>query len=49
MDLRAAPDPILGQADNFLAVLERVSRAFRARGKPVVVVHNNGGPIETAS
>ena len=43
------------EADDFLltrderALMERVSAAFRAEAKPVVVVLNVGGPVETRS
>lgn len=39
------PDPILGQADNFLAVLERVSRVAPL-SKPVLVVGERGSGKE---
>ncbi len=44
---RSADDFSLSAAEN--ALLEQVSRSFRAAQKPVVVVLDIGGPIETAS
>ncbi|NKF23430.1 phage shock protein operon transcriptional activator [Solimonas marina] len=41
MELRDSPDPILGQADNFLAVLERVSR-IAPLSKPVLIIGERG-------
>jgi len=39
--LRADPDPIIGQADNFLAALERVSRVAPLT-KPVLIIGERG-------
>jgi psp operon transcriptional activator len=39
--IRADPDPILGQADNFLAALERVSRVAPLT-KPVLIIGERG-------
>ena len=41
MALRDDPDPILGQADNFLAALERVSRVAPL-AKPVLIIGERG-------
>jgi beta-glucosidase len=46
-DRKVADDFELTAAER--ALLQQVSAAFRARGKPVVVVLNVGGPIEVAS
>jgi psp operon transcriptional activator len=40
-DAEASPDPLLGQADNFLAVLERISRVAPLR-KPVLIIGERG-------
>ncbi|MFA5937914.1 MAG: phage shock protein operon transcriptional activator [Sinimarinibacterium sp.] len=45
MDSRNAPDSILGQADNFLAVLERVSRVAPL-SKPVLIIGERGAGKE---
>jgi psp operon transcriptional activator len=45
MELRDSPDPILGQADNFLAVLERVSRVAPL-SKPVLIIGERGSGKE---
>ncbi len=45
MDYRAAPDPIIGQADNFLAVLEQVSRVAPL-AKPVLIIGERGSGKE---
>ncbi len=45
MELRATPDPILGQADNFLAVLEKISRVAPLR-KPVLIIGERGAGKE---
>jgi psp operon transcriptional activator len=45
MDYRSAPDPIIGQADNFLAVLEQVSRAAPL-SKPVLIIGERGAGKE---
>ena len=45
MELRATPDPILGQADNFLAVLEKISRVAPLR-KPVLIIGERGSGKE---
>ncbi|MGH8444336.1 MAG: phage shock protein operon transcriptional activator [Solimonas sp.] len=45
MELRDSPDPILGQADNFLAVLERVSRVAPL-AKPVLIIGERGSGKE---
>jgi psp operon transcriptional activator len=45
MDYRAAPDPIIGQADNFLGVLERVSRVAPL-SKPVLIIGERGAGKE---
>ncbi|HEX4896150.1 MAG TPA: phage shock protein operon transcriptional activator [Solimonas sp.] len=45
MELRSTPDPILGQADNFLAVLEKVSRVAPLR-KPVLIIGERGAGKE---
>ncbi|MES0874263.1 phage shock protein operon transcriptional activator [Sinimarinibacterium thermocellulolyticum] len=45
MDYRASPDPIIGQADNFLAVLERVSRVAPL-SKPVLIIGERGSGKE---
>lgn len=42
---RDTPDPILGQADNFLAVLEKVSRVA-SLGKPVLIIGERGSGKE---
>jgi psp operon transcriptional activator len=41
----ATPDPIIGQADNFLAVLERVSRVAPL-SKPVLIIGERGSGKE---
>ncbi|MGH8629495.1 MAG: sigma 54-interacting transcriptional regulator, partial [Burkholderiales bacterium] len=41
MALREDPDPIIGQADNFLAALERVSRVAPLV-KPVLIIGERG-------
>ncbi len=41
VDARDAPEPILGQSDNFLAVLERISRVAPLR-KPVLIIGERG-------
>ena len=41
MALREGPDPIIGQADNFLAALERVSRVAPL-AKPVLIIGERG-------
>ncbi len=46
-DRKVADDFELGASERSL--LEVVSREFRARGKPVIVVLNVGGPVEMAS
>ncbi len=46
-DRKVADDFELRAAER--ALLQQVSAAFRARGKPVVVVLNVGGPVEVAS
>ena len=46
-DRKVADDFELTAAERLL--LQQVSAAFRARGKPVVVVLNIGGPVEVAS
>jgi hypothetical protein len=46
-DRKVADDFELTAAER--ALLQQVSAAFRARGKPVVVVLNVGGPVEVAS
>ncbi|HEY0975624.1 MAG TPA: phage shock protein operon transcriptional activator [Solimonas sp.] len=45
MELRTTPDPILGQADNFLAVLEKISRVAPLR-KPVLIIGERGSGKE---
>lgn len=45
MELRTTPDPILGQADNFLVVLEKVSRVAPL-GKPVLIIGERGSGKE---
>ncbi len=45
MDSRNAPETILGQADNFLAVLERVSRVAPL-SKPVLIIGERGAGKE---
>jgi psp operon transcriptional activator len=45
MDTNAAPDPILGQSDNFLAVLERVSRVAPL-AKPILIIGERGSGKE---
>ena len=45
MDYRAAPDPIIGQADNFLAVLEQGSRVAPL-AKPVLIIGERGSGKE---
>lgn len=45
MELRATPDPILGQADNFLSVLEKISRVAPLR-KPVLIIGERGSGKE---
>jgi psp operon transcriptional activator len=45
MDYRSAPDPIIGQADNFLAVLEQVSRVAPL-AKPVLIIGERGAGKE---
>lgn len=45
MDSRTAPEAILGQADNFLAVLERVSRVAPL-AKPVLIIGERGSGKE---
>jgi psp operon transcriptional activator len=40
-DAEPNPDPLLGQADNFLAVLERISRVAPLR-KPVLIIGERG-------
>ncbi|MEQ1439942.1 phage shock protein operon transcriptional activator [Fontimonas sp. SYSU GA230001] len=45
MDERTALEPILGQADNFLAVLERVSRVAPL-SKPVLIIGERGAGKE---
>jgi len=45
MDTNAAPDPILGQSDNFLAVLERVSRVAPL-SKPILIIGERGSGKE---
>ncbi|WP_028006494.1 phage shock protein operon transcriptional activator [Solimonas flava] len=45
MELRDSPDPILGQADNFLAVLEKVSRVAPL-SKPVLIIGERGSGKE---
>ena len=45
MELRATPDPILGQADNFLAVLEKISRVAPLN-KPVLIIGERGSGKE---
>ena len=44
---RPADDFQLGAAEK--ALVRGVSRAFRAAGKPVILILNVGGPVETAS
>lgn len=43
--IRETPDPILGQADNFLAALERVSRVAPL-SKPVLIIGERGSGKE---
>ncbi|MEW6168145.1 MAG: phage shock protein operon transcriptional activator [Pseudomonadota bacterium] len=43
--MRSAPDPILGQSDNFLAALERVSRVAPL-SKPVLIIGERGSGKE---
>jgi psp operon transcriptional activator len=45
MEYRDSPDPILGQAENFLAVLERVSRVAPL-SKPVLIIGERGSGKE---
>src|SRR3546814_620632 len=45
MELRDTLDPILGQADNFLAVLEKVSRVAPL-SKPVLIIGERGSGKE---
>lgn len=45
MDTRSSPDPIIGQSDNFLAVLERVSRVAPLN-KPVLIIGERGSGKE---
>ena len=45
MALRDAPDPIIGQSDNFLAVLEKVSRVAPL-SKPVLIIGERGSGKE---
>ncbi|WP_341917321.1 sigma 54-interacting transcriptional regulator, partial [Hydrocarboniphaga effusa] len=45
MALRDAPDPIIGQSDNFLAVLEKVSRVAPL-AKPVLIIGERGSGKE---
>ena len=45
MELRDSPDPILGQADNFLAVLEKVSRVAPL-SKPVLIIGARGSDLD---
>ncbi|HEX4870983.1 MAG TPA: phage shock protein operon transcriptional activator [Nevskiaceae bacterium] len=45
MFTREAPDPILGQSDNFLAVLEKVSRVAPL-AKPVLIIGERGAGKE---
>jgi psp operon transcriptional activator len=45
MLLRDNPDPIIGQADNFLAALERVSRVA-SLSKPVLIIGERGSGKE---
>ncbi|HVT34811.1 MAG TPA: phage shock protein operon transcriptional activator [Nevskiaceae bacterium] len=45
MATRAAPDPIIGQADNFLMALERVSRVAPL-SKPVLIIGERGSGKE---
>ena len=45
MDYRGTPDPIIGQADNFLAALERVSRVAPL-SKPVLIIGERGSGKE---
>ncbi len=45
MDYRAAPDSILGQADNFLGALEQVSRVAPL-SKPVLIIGERGSGKE---
>ncbi|TJY60796.1 phage shock protein operon transcriptional activator [Sinimarinibacterium sp. CAU 1509] len=45
MDTNAAPDSILGQSDNFLAALERVSRVAPLN-KPILIIGERGSGKE---
>jgi psp operon transcriptional activator len=45
MALRDTPDPIIGQSDNFLAVLEKVSR-IAPLSKPVLIIGERGSGKE---
>ena len=45
MALRDAPDPIIGQSDNFLAALEKVSRVAPL-SKPVLIIGERGSGKE---
>ena len=45
MAIRGAPDPIIGQADNFLLALERVSRVAPL-SKPVLIIGERGSGKE---
>ncbi|HUP92162.1 MAG TPA: phage shock protein operon transcriptional activator [Solimonas sp.] len=45
MQVREGPDPIIGQADNFLAVLEKVSRVAPL-SKPVLIIGERGSGKE---